>query len=69
LYYFYITHIICDWSIEGYQFEAFRAVVDNHIVVLAIDNHIQNMQIETRLDTWLEDITEPLLSVYATDSN
>lgn len=61
------ARLIGDWSIDGYQFEASRAIVNGRFVGLAIDNHIQNLLTEPRLDAWLEDVREPLLSAYATE--
>ena len=56
------ANIIGDWSIEGYHFEASRAIVNDRFVGLAIDNHFQSMLTDSRIETWLENITEPLVS-------
>lgn len=53
--------LIGDWSTEGYSFNQSKAVVDDRFVGLVIDNHLQGLQTEERLDTWVEIIKPQLL--------
>lgn len=47
-------------STEGYQFNHSRSVVDGRFVGLALDQHLQHLLTDERIDNWLDD-TLPLL--------
>ena len=46
--------IIGDWGVEGYKFQASKAVVDGRFVGLALDQENQKELTPDRLDTWLK---------------
>lgn len=46
--------IIGEWSTEGYNFKASKAVIDGHFVGLALDQENQKDLTPGRLDTWLK---------------
>lgn len=54
--------IVGQWSIEGYEFNQSKAVVDGEFIGLVIDNNSQGMLTESRLDTWLEQVSPLLLN-------
>lgn len=54
------ANIIGDWSIDGYAFEASKAILNDRFVGLAIDHHIQNTLTDSRLDAWLEFVSPKL---------
>ncbi len=45
---------------EGFEFTRSRAVVDGRFIGLALDQHLQHLLTDARIDTWLDEIT-PLL--------
>ncbi len=47
-------------STAGYQFTASKAVVDDHFLGLALDQHLQERLTESRIETWLDEVV-PLL--------
>ena len=55
------AHMIGRWPTEGYEFSASRAVDGNEFLGLALDQHHQAMQTESRIDAWLGQIKADLL--------
>ncbi|MET0066015.1 MAG: flavodoxin [Candidatus Thiodiazotropha sp.] len=45
---------------EGFEFTSSRAVVEGRFIGLALDQHLQHLLTDERIDTWLDEIT-PLL--------
>ncbi|MET0052071.1 MAG: flavodoxin domain-containing protein, partial [Candidatus Thiodiazotropha sp.] len=45
---------------EGFEFTHSRAVVDGRFIGLALDQHLQHLLTDARIDVWLDEIT-PLL--------
>jgi flavodoxin I len=46
---------------EGYEFKRSLAVVDGRFVGLALDQHLQHLQTDRRIDAWLDEVL-PLLA-------
>ncbi|MFZ2725393.1 MAG: flavodoxin [Methylococcaceae bacterium] len=63
LYYIYCAFENCDasfigdWSIEGYNFNHSKAIIDNRFMGLVLDQENQKEQTTARLKTWLEDLS------------
>lgn len=55
------ARVVGRWPVEGYDFSASRAVDGEDFLGLAIDQHHQAMQTESRIDTWLAQIKPELL--------
>ncbi|MDD2884096.1 MAG: flavodoxin [Dechloromonas sp.] len=49
--------VIGQWPIAGYEFSTSRAVDGDHFLGLAIDPHHQAQLTETRIDTWLAQLS------------
>ncbi|MET0091636.1 MAG: flavodoxin [Candidatus Thiodiazotropha sp.] len=45
---------------EGFEFTSSRAVVDERFIGLALDQHLQHLLTDERIDTWLDEVT-PML--------
>jgi flavodoxin I len=54
--------MIGDCTTEGYQFNHSRAVIDGRFIGLALDQHLQHLLTDQRIDSWLDEI-EPQLGV------
>lgn len=50
----------CD--IDGYEFKHSKAVSDGRFVGLVIDQHLQHLLTDQRIDTWLDEVAPQLLS-------
>jgi flavodoxin I len=64
LYEFFVAagaEIVGGCSTEGYQFTHSRAVLHDRFVGLALDQHLQQLLTEARIDAWLDEVT-PLLA-------
>ncbi|MGD2117333.1 MAG: flavodoxin [Chromatiales bacterium] len=48
-------------STEGFEFSQSRAVIDSQFVGLALDQHLQHLLTDQRIEDWLDQVT-PLLS-------
>ncbi|MCG6943500.1 MAG: flavodoxin [Thiohalocapsa sp.] len=48
---------------EGYEFRRSRAVVDGRFVGLALDQHLQHLLTDERIDAWLDQVLPLLLEV------
>lgn len=55
------ARMIGRWPTDGYEFSASRAVDGNQFLGLALDQHHQAMQTESRIDAWLAQIKADLL--------
>jgi flavodoxin I len=55
------AEIVGGCSIEGYTFNHSRAVVDGRFVGLALDQHLQQLLTDQRIDTWLDEVLPALL--------
>lgn len=55
------AEIVGDWSTEGYTFEHSAAIVDGRFVGLVVDERTQGMFTAERIETWLAQVTPPLL--------
>jgi flavodoxin I len=53
------------WPTEGYEFERSKALVDGEFVGLVIDQDNQEDVTEERVEEWVEQIREELLSIAA----
>ena len=60
--------IVGNWSTEGYEFEASKALVDdNHFIGLGIDEDRQPEQTESRVKTWTKQIYNEMCLAELTD--
>ncbi len=50
----------CD--IDGYEFKQSKAVVNGRFVGLVIDQHLQHLLTEQRIESWLDEVTPLLLA-------
>ena len=50
-------------SIEGFEFNSSRAVKEGRFVGLALDQHLQHLPTDQRIDNWLDEVTPLLLEV------
>ena len=53
------------WPVEGYEFKQSRAVHDGHFLGLALDQHLQHLLTDQRIEAWLDDLAPRLLAVLA----
>ncbi len=53
------------WSTEGYEFKHSAAIIDGEFVGLVLDQRGQPFLTESRIQTWLEQITPQLLPTIA----
>lgn len=49
------------WDTEGYAFQASRAVLDGRFVGLVLDQHLQHLLTDQRIDHWLDEAVPQLL--------
>ena len=47
--------------VEGFEFNSSRAVLDGRFVGLALDQHLQHLLTDDRIDSWLDEVA-PLLA-------
>lgn len=52
--------IVGTWDASDYEFTTSRAVVDGCFVGLVIDNHLQHLKTDDRIDAWLDQIVDEL---------
>jgi flavodoxin I len=50
---------------QSFSFKRSRAVVDGRFVGLALDQHLQHLMTDARIDTWLDEVLPLLLAVCA----
>jgi flavodoxin I len=50
------------WPVEGYEFKQSRAVHDGHFLGLALDQHLQHLLTDQRIEAWLDDLAPRLLA-------
>ena len=55
------ARLVGRWPAEGYAFKASQAVAGEHFLGLAIDQHLQPLLTDERLDRWLQQILPELL--------
>ncbi|MEA3642494.1 MAG: flavodoxin [Lamprobacter sp.] len=48
----------------GFEFKRSRAVIDGRFVGLALDQHLQSLLTDARIDAWLDEVLPLLLEVY-----
>ena len=56
------------WPTAGYEFAHSRAVVDGRFVGLALDQHLQHLQTDARIESWLDLIVPSLGLAPANDA-
>ncbi|MEA3274153.1 MAG: hypothetical protein U9Q81_02420 [Pseudomonadota bacterium] len=50
------VEIFGDWGTDGYEFKRSQAVVNGRFVGLALDQHLQHLLTDQRIDAWLDDL-------------
>lgn len=48
---------------SGFEFKRSRAVIDGRFVGLALDQHLQSLLTDARIDAWLDELLPLLLEV------
>lgn len=51
--------------VEGFKFKASRAVVDDQFVGLALDQHLQHLLTDRRIEAWLDTVAPLLMETIA----
>ncbi len=54
------AEVIGAWDVGDYEFETSRAVIDGHFVGLVLDQHLQHLKTDERIDAWLDQIADDL---------
>ncbi len=55
------AEMLGSWPVEGYAFERSRAVRDGRFLGLALDQHLQHLLTDQRIEAWLDDLAPRLL--------
>jgi flavodoxin I len=55
------AQMIGGFDTDGFRFERSRAVVDGRFVGLALDQHLQHLLTDARIDTWLDEVVPALI--------
>lgn len=56
------AEMLGSWPVFGYEFKRSRAVHDGHFVGLALDQHLQHLLTDQRIEAWLDDLAPRLLA-------
>jgi flavodoxin I len=56
------ARIVGDCSTDGYAFKKSQAVIDGRFVGLVIDQHLQHLLTDRRIETWLDEVAALLLA-------
>lgn len=57
--------LIGDWPTEGYEFSESKSVIDGRFVGLVIDNSNQGLLTDERIENWLSQIKDEMLTAHA----